>query len=326
MDFAKQLDTNWIKEKCYYSDDFNIGSDKWDIEICLKDNIIGLYLHLNESNELPVHTQYSLSICDNNFNANQLFVKKEFKCRFEEITGWGNPSIITRQQLMDNRVKLLPDNTLTIVVDFKIFKKSNCHENCGAKRFRRFAQLFSLKELSNCRLIVGKDRKEFYTSKHFLCLESEVFEKMFTTDCTEKTTNEVIIDDIGSDVFEQFLKYLSTGMCDKLDEMTDQLLYVADKYMVSSLKTLCLNWIFLRINSTNAMKILKLFEDFGADEVLVKMVNDFISENIATVIVKELIEKHAISLKNMSQIVDNFGKHLPKFNAKLLYYTYSYSI
>ncbi|XP_054164912.1 uncharacterized protein LOC128962553 [Oppia nitens] len=291
MDFAKHLDTDWMNKKTIDSNKFMIGSvDEWYCKIQWNFNYVCLYLILSDNNGLPIEIQYQIYIIDNN---NQLFDKRLIEQKFFN-NDYNLVTKFRKQQLMDNKDLLLMDNTLTIGLDITVYKRNNSHQNCGAK-YLRFAQLFSMKEFSTCRLIVGNnDKKEFSVSKFALSLESEVFEKMFTTDCNEKNTNEVIIDDVDSNVFEQFLQYLSSGMCDKLDEMTDELLYIADKYMVSSLKTICLNLIFMRINTNNALKTLKLFQDFGADEVLMKKVNDFIGENMTSMIFKEYFEKLAI--------------------------------
>ncbi|XP_054162919.1 speckle-type POZ protein-like [Oppia nitens] len=119
----------------------------------------------------------------------------------------------------------------------------NCRENSVPNR-NRFGQ--KSEEITQRLSISCRQRRSerVFRSKLFLSSKSDVFDRMFTTDFIEKKNNEVIIDDIDSDVFEQFLQYLYTGNCDKLYEMLDELLYVADKYMVSSLKTICLNLIF----------------------------------------------------------------------------------
>ncbi|XP_054164964.1 protein roadkill-like [Oppia nitens] len=319
MDFEKQLDTNWIDIISIKSDKFIIGSDEWYCGVKLNGEKFGLFLYLSRSSELPIQTQYDIFIIYNN---NKLFAKTKIDQTFDDIlNGWGLSSFITKQLLIDNKDILLTDNTLTIGFDITVYKRNNCHQNCGAK-CHRFAQLFGIEELADCRLIVGKDLKVIFVSKLILSLHSEVFEKMFTTDCIEKTTNEVVITDIDSNVFEQFLNYLYTGKCDKLDEMTEDLLYVANKYMVSSLKTICLNLIYLQINGRNALQTLKLFQDFGADKELMKKVSESIAENITSVVKQEFTKHYAIDGQNISQIVKHLGNQLIKPKTKLMFYTY----
>ncbi|XP_054164954.1 speckle-type POZ protein B-like [Oppia nitens] len=316
MDFANELDTNWTVMKYIDSNKFMIGSmDEWYCSIRLENESFGLYLDLSVGSQLPIETQYWMSIIDNN---NQLFVRKKVDHIFDEIEGWGFATFIRKQLLVDNKDILLTDSILTIGIDITIQKTNNCHKICGLNP-SRFEQLFRIEELTDCRLIVGnKDKKEFLVSKLLLSLRSEVFEKMFTTDCIEKNNNEVVIDDIESDVFDQFLNYLYTGKCNKLDEMIDKLLYVADKYMVSSLKTICLNLIYLQINGRNALQTLKLFQDFGADRELMKKVSESIAENITSVVCQEFTKHYAIDSENMSSIVSHLGNQLTKPKTKLI--------
>ncbi|XP_054164943.1 speckle-type POZ protein B-like [Oppia nitens] len=320
MDFAKQLDTNWTDLKSINSDKFMIGSDEWYCSIEWTNKSIGLYLQLSSSNEMPIKIQYEMSVIDNN---NQLFVKQMNEKSFEKIKDWSFLSLITRKQLLDNKDQLLMDNTLTFGIDITVQKMNNIYASFATNN-RRFGQLFRIKEFTDCRLVVGKDQKEFFASKLLLSSKSVVFEKMFTTDCKEKSDNKVVIDDVNSDVFEQFLQYIYTETCDKLVDMCEDLLYMSDKYMIEPLKTICLNLVYLRINSVNALKTYKLLKDFGADEDLMKKVNQFIGENITSVISKELSEKYGIDSKHMTQIVDHFAENLPTITTKVMFYTYFY--
>ncbi|XP_054165124.1 speckle-type POZ protein B-like [Oppia nitens] len=207
-----------------------------------------------------------------------------------------------KQQLINNKTQVLTDNTLTVGFDITVYKTDDC--NSGLI----FDHLFGVRELTDCRLVVGKDKKEFFVSKLVLSARSEVFRKMFTTDCLEKKTNEVVIDDIDSNVFEQFLCYLYTGKCNKLDQMCEDLLLVADKYLVESFKTICLNCISMKININNAFKSLKILQDFGADKDIIEKSIKFISENITSVVGQEIGKQYGINLESISKIIDNIKK------------------
>ncbi|XP_054162922.1 uncharacterized protein LOC128960811 [Oppia nitens] len=255
MDITEHLDTDESNRKCLSIDSkmFTIGSDNWFCHIRINNEEMLSYLELSTINKtllLPNEVQITVSIIDNN---NQLFATKENRYLFHMNFRNSIPLVVTIIQLIlkniklyDNRNRLFDGNVLTVGFDITVIhKKYNVHEMFDTNRYR-FRQLFVVKELTDCRLIVGKEdqKSEFFASKLLLSSQSEIFEKIFTTDFIEKKNNEVIIDDIHSNVFEQFLQYVYTGNCDKMYEMIDELLYVADKYMVSSLKTICLNLIF----------------------------------------------------------------------------------
>ncbi|XP_054165080.1 speckle-type POZ protein-like [Oppia nitens] len=299
--FADQLQTDLqTKSTEFDCNIFTIESDKWQIIVhCLNDNI-GLYLRLVQTYESSVSVQYDMYIVDSD---NQLYGKRSINHTFDKAISYGFALFIKKQQLMDNKDVLLPDNALTVGIDMTVHKKNDCN------RYLIVNDLFGIRELSDCRLVVGNYRKEFFVSKLVLSARSEVFRKMFTTDCLERTTNEVVIDDIESYIFEKFLHYLYTGECETLCFWYRELLVVADKYLVGSLKTICLNWYYMDINSQNAIETLKLFEDFGADDELMAKTYDFIAKNVGSVFGKLLAKDYDIKSESVSEI----GYKIDKF-------------
>ncbi|XP_054162920.1 speckle-type POZ protein-like [Oppia nitens] len=271
--------------------------------------------------QLSFEAEYVMYIIDDN---NQLFFKKQINYDFDWRYHYNKSDICSVKELSDNKDRLLANNILTVGFDITVYREINCRENSVPKpnRFGRKSEDIT----KDCRLVVGKeDQKEFFVSKLFLSSKSDVFDRMFTTDFIEKKNNEVIIDDIDSDVFEQFLQYLYTGNCDKLYEMLDELLYVADKYMVSSLKTICLNLIFLKINGKNAFQTIRQLKDFGADSELMIMANKWIGENIPSVVNQEILKHYTIDSDDLWLILHYLGNQLSPRQSHLLYYTYSYN-
>ncbi|CAG2169840.1 unnamed protein product, partial [Oppiella nova] len=173
-----------------------------------------------------------------------------------------------------------------------------------------FERLYNNKDFNDCRFIVGT--KHIFASKAVLSSHSEVFQQMFSTDMSEKESNEVIIDDIECE------------KSDKLEEMAEQLLYVSDKYMVSDLKKICMNLVFMKINKRNAFKVLKAMDKYGSEELRAKTI-EFIEENMSQTLEEEwvnilgndrpLIDVLVFALKNNWR---------PKMPTKTMTYTYSY--
>ncbi|XP_054165113.1 speckle-type POZ protein-like [Oppia nitens] len=307
--FADILQTNWTKKKTIESQEFRILSDKWTISIkCLNDDI-GLYLNLIQTYESCISVQYDMYIVDND---NQIYGKRSYNRTFEKIEGFGSKVFIKTKQLMDKKDRLLPDNKLTVVVDMTVHKNNN---NIVFNSSLKFDHLFGIRELSDCRLVVGKNKSVFFVSKLILSARSDVFLKMFTTDCLEKTTNKVIIKDIDSIVFGKFLRYLYTGKCNDLNKWYPKLLIVADRYLVASLKTICLNQYYMKINGENAIKTLKLLQDFGADEDLMAKTHEFVAKNVASVLGKLITKDYDIRSQSVTQIgykIENLIKNNDK--------------
>ncbi|XP_054165069.1 speckle-type POZ protein-like [Oppia nitens] len=280
----------------FKSDIFTISSNKLQISIEYTSKDITIYFHLVETSKSSVSFQYDMYIMDSN---NKIYGKQNKNATIYRNIGSGL-TFTDKQQLMDNKELLLPNNALTVGVDITVLKNGICN-----KCFK-FDHLIGVRKLSDCQLIVGKDKKEFYASKLVLSARSEVFQNMFTNDCLEKSSNKVIIDDIDSDVFEIFLRYLYTGECDQLDEWYDKLLIVADKYLVESLKTLCLNEYYEKINVENAMKILKLFQDFSANKDLMLRTYGFVVYNVGSLFSKLIGKHYEINAKSVAEIGKRF--------------------
>jgi speckle-type POZ protein len=112
---------------------------------------------------------------------------------------------------------------------------------------------------------------KYFQSISLLSIRSNVFAAMFESDMIEKNEKFCKIDDIDSDVFEEFLTFLYTGKSEKIKSMAPQLVIAEEKYNINELKSLREDVI----NSNSiAIGILKLAESNNANK-LVKKVIDF---------------------------------------------------
>ncbi|CAG2106528.1 unnamed protein product [Medioppia subpectinata] len=159
---------------------------------------------------------------------------------------------------------------LVLDIDGHPIKQSSIKrfENWDCSRVRHPDLLDQLD--TDCRLVVRD--KEFFASKAILSVRSEVFRQMFTTNMSEKTKSEVIIDDIDAQVFEEFLRFLYTFKSNKLQELTEKLLYVSEKYMVLDLKTICENYVYITLNLKNAFQVLEVLKKYGNKELIEKTI------------------------------------------------------
>ena len=96
---------------------------------------------------------------------------------------------------------------------------------------------------------------------------SPVFEAMFQEGYKEHEDNYVNIEDMDSDVFEVFLRYLYSGQVDKLEEMFTVLLAAADKYDVQPLREICIQHMAKNISVDNAVDMLALADRHSVESV-----------------------------------------------------------
>ena len=130
--------------------------------------------------------------------------------------------------------------------------------------------------------------KKFEAHKLILAASSPVFEVMFKEDATEHEDassslyNCVNIEDIDSDVFELFLRYLYTGQVDQLDEKLTDIFPVADKYDVQPLREICIQHMAEKISVDNAVDILSLAGRYDVENIKLQA-QKFITNNMAGV-------------------------------------------
>ena len=109
--------------------------------------------------------------------------------------------------------------------------------------------------------------KKFKAHKVILAAASPVFGAMFKEGTKEHEENIVIIEDIESDVFELFLRYLYSGEVNQLDEKHLDLFAAADKYDVQPLREICIRHMSTNISVDNAVDILALAERHSIEPI-----------------------------------------------------------
>jgi speckle-type POZ protein len=124
--------------------------------------------------------------------------------------------------------------------------------------------------------------KEFKAHKVVLAAASPVFEAMFKEGTREHESNFVKIEDIDSDVFKVFLRYLYSGQVHQLDEMVSDLLAAADKYDVQPLREICIQHMAKNISADNAVDMLALAHRHSIDSIK-SVASEYLRKNFVDV-------------------------------------------
>ena len=144
----------------------------------------------------------------------------------------------------------------------------------------RFYDLLTNQTLTDVTLQV--EGKEFKAHKVVLAAWSPVFAAMFKEGTKEHQDNYVNIEDIDSDVFDVFLRFLYSGQVEHLDEIYFDLLAAADKYDVQPLRELCLQHMAENISVDNAVEVMARAERHSIDSIKSKTLQ-FINKNVLNV-------------------------------------------
>ena len=95
--------------------------------------------------------------------------------------------------------------------------------------------------------------------KNILCSRSDVFASMLQIDMNERKTGQVRIQDMESNIFRQFLRFLYIGALPELTIDTALKFYeIADKYNVDGLKKQCAVYLIDNASVETACEILKM--------------------------------------------------------------------
>jgi len=307
------------------SDIISVGSDEWQIcvgpEKAKDKEFVSIYLYLMKSNDSSVELRINACLLDT--ESQELYARRNCgKCQLKETEGLGWDQFIRHSVLITEKDDYLPNDTLVVSLDIFVYKTLNT----GVNRNLSLENSFNNKDLNDCRLVVQK--KEFFASKAILSSQSDVFRQMFMNDMTEKNTNEVIIDDIDSEVFREFLRFIYFGTSDKLEEMVVQLIHVSDKYNVLDLKTICENLMFLRINTTNVFTILEVMDKYNNEELKTKTIG-FIRDNWSESLEQKWCEFVGNSQSLMKSLVmglmsDRLEPKKSRQAIEMMSFTYSY--
>ena len=142
--------------------------------------------------------------------------------------------------------------------------------NCLSELSTQLQELFDGMQLSDVKFNVRG--REFPAHKNILAARSKVFEAMFKHPTKENSTNQIEIEDIKPEVFNQLLRFIYTGKVplEKLTTMAAGLFIAADKYLLDGLKKESENYLLRHMSADNCIELLLNFNLLNSAEELKK--------------------------------------------------------
>ena len=256
--------------------------NKWEHSTRDKTQEIGLWIILLSTHEsmVNVNTECSLTI-----DGKKHATKTNHSCNVANK----KPVILLRtreEELLALLNKPNSENVADIELDIEVWSEETITVTHGTssentERFpKKMTKLWSDQKLTDVTLQC--QGKKFEAHKLILAASSPVFEAMFKEGTKEHQESCVNIEDIDSDVFDVFLRYLYSGEVDQLDEMCLDLFTAADKYDVQPLRELCLQHMTKNISVDNAVEVLALAERHSIESIKSKTLQ-FINKNVLNV-------------------------------------------
>ena len=142
--------------------------------------------------------------------------------------------------------------------------------NCPNGLSTQLGELFDQMPSSDVNFIIGG--REFPAHKLILATRSEVFDAMFKHHMKENSTNQIKIEDIQPEVFQELLRFIYTGRVSTatMETMAAGLFIAADKYLLNELKHECENYLLHDMSPDNCIELLLNFNLMNSAELLKK--------------------------------------------------------
>lgn len=207
-------------------------------------------------------------------------------CNFNtENSVWVLSSAITYDKLFMSSKKFTEPITFTCYMEFN---EPRTHDSNVQTKYQsasfgsNFFEIFQHQEHTD--VVIKCQSKEFKAHKLILRCASQVFNELFKAEEYVSSSNtELIIDNVSSEIFEDFLKYCYTGDVSMNYNNAKALLEVGKTYQVDNLQYLCFTEIEKNLNESNDVEIL-LIADKHERVKLKKMVIKFIKRNLAAIL------------------------------------------
>ncbi|KAG8192308.1 hypothetical protein JTE90_002129 [Oedothorax gibbosus] len=304
------------------SETFTTGESSLETEWCIylnfsDDNSIGIHLKRISNKSLRHYVLSSFSIIGSDEIKYYSTEHEDGDLYNDSSNGWGYSNFVDdRKKLFEEeKLLLLPNDTLTIVCEFQVsvidasivseLTQDSNTIHSSKSDFKNpdslmddFQHLYASQMFADFTIKVGDE--EFKCHKIILCARSSVFHTMLTTDMKENLTNCLEITDFDPSIVKTMIHYIYCGQVQDLTpEISIQLYFIADKYNLQDLKDICVEYILGNINMDNICDVLTLLE-LHDEPQLKTAARDFICANAVAI---QETEKWLSLSKNMPYLI-----------------------
>ena len=253
---------------------------KWSLNVDLRyiqyrNGSVGFSLRLEDCPHEEVDIKFNLF----QYKYDDFHGSSEYSSIFSRQTILCPKQVITHSVPYTDYFK--SDDNLTIYFELiHVRSQPNISEKVGNTLVKDFETLLVSNAFSDLKIVVKGT--EFMAHKCVLGTRSPVFSAMFSSDMKEKLENKVEINDFDVDVFEQFMKFIYTGVAPKVDDMSEELLVCGEFYGVTDLKNICEEILCQRIGIDSAIDLLLFAVKYRAEGLKERTI-DFIAENYLSI-------------------------------------------
>jgi len=247
---------------------------------------ISLYLYFNSciSGSQSVKASYSFSIVDTNGSELHSHKSRGEGYTFQlnsNFSNWGIHKFVPSTDLYDKA--FIQQDCLTIRVDIYEFREKLSRvtivpvfDQTYFDITKGFNEFLTKREFTD--LVIEVGMKKIDAHKIILCSASKVFKSMFESNLNENQNNRLKINDFDFEVVKAMITFLYSGKLESVDLYASELLVIADKYDIGSLKKYSEIHLIGKINETNVLQLLTLSQNCHCNDLENKCI-EYIEEN-----------------------------------------------
>ena len=246
-----------------------------------KDSLSFFIFLTSDKPNIKIHLKYSIINC----SGEEVNVKKsDHHFRSPMTMNWGYTEFININDVFDKTKKILNNDTLTLCCyitagigseNFAMENPVELETSNSPNICRDLNTLLENKHLADVVLVCNG--KELHAHKCVLGARSSVFLAMFNHDMKEKRECKVKISDFDVPVLTEMLRYIYTEEVQNIEQYSQDLLIIADKYALEGLKLKCETFLCNKISVDNAIEILTLSERHNCNKLKKQALNFIIA-------------------------------------------------
>ncbi|GIY28903.1 speckle-type POZ protein [Caerostris extrusa] len=178
--------------------------------------------------------------------------------------------------------KDLPPQPADLVVFLKITVEKISIAIEDHSKLPDLESLYKERTFTDATIVVGE--KQFHVHRVVLAAASPVLSRMFQSEMKEKADRSLKIEDSSAHAVGELVKYLYTGKANILTvDLAIDLLYLADKYDISSLKKEVVIYLGCNVSLKTVLDILSVADRFCLRN-LKSTALDFATENLSSIL------------------------------------------
>ncbi|XP_046654672.1 speckle-type POZ protein-like [Daphnia pulicaria] len=240
-------------------------SIKWFLRLINDGSNLKVYLEMSYPNKQLDYVRVNIGILD---KKREKFLPQQHTLSRHAYAPLGvfdiaNQMLVESECFVNGKLTFYFEMEYSILKDLALLSKSSTVADLHKKPFNNSGQLIAhLEELYETMkfsdFTINVRGRQFKAHKSILATRSQYFAAMFEHPTKENLTNQVEIEDVEPDVFQEILRYIYTGKVSEstMENMPAGILAVADKYLLEQLKSECETQIIHRMSAENCLELL----------------------------------------------------------------------